>query len=124
MWKKGKKLRLSRKLSSMTCFRRAGMARFAWKSGFCGTDLYIRSAKKEVPIMETAKIFKDGRGQTVQLPEKFRFTVDEVVVQQLGEAIILVPKEALWQTFIEGLNGFTDDIFDEGREDPAVKEIT
>ena len=66
--------------------------------------------------METAKIFKDGRGQTVQLPEKFRFTVDEVVVQQLGEAIILVPKEALWQTFIDGLNGFTDDIFDGGRE--------
>ena len=74
--------------------------------------------------METAKIFKDGRGQTVQLPEKFRFTVDEVVVQQLGEAIILVPKEALWQTFVEGLNGFTDDIFDEGRENPAAKEIT
>ena len=66
--------------------------------------------------METAKIFKDGRGQTVQFPEKFRFTVDEVVVQQLGEAIILVPKEALWQTFMEGLNGFTDDIFDGGRE--------
>ena len=74
--------------------------------------------------METAKIFDNGKSQIVQLPEKFRFTVDEVVVQQLGEAIILVPKEALWQTFIEGLNGFTDDIFDEGREDPAAKEIT
>ena len=66
--------------------------------------------------METAKIFDNGKSQIVQLPEKFRFTVDEVVVQQLGEAIILVPKEALWQTFTEGLNGFTDDIFDEGRE--------
>ena len=66
--------------------------------------------------METAKIFDNGKSQIVQLPEKFRFTVDEVVVQQLGEAIILVPKEALWQTFMEGLNGFTDDIFYEGRE--------
>ena len=66
--------------------------------------------------METAKIFDNGKSQIVQLPEKFRFTVDEVVVQQLGEVIILVPKEALWQTFIEGLNGFTDDIFDGGRE--------
>ena len=66
--------------------------------------------------METAKIFDNGKSQIVQLPEKIRFTVDEVVVQQLGEAIILVPKEALWQTFMEGLNGFTDDIFDEGRE--------
>ena len=66
--------------------------------------------------METAKILNNGKSQIIQLPEKFRFTVDEVVVQQLGETIILVPKEALWQTFIEGLNGFTDDIFDEGRE--------
>ena len=66
--------------------------------------------------METAKIFDNGKSQIVQLPERFRFTTDEVVVQQLGEAIILVPKEALWQTFMEGLNGFTDDIFDEGRE--------
>ena len=66
--------------------------------------------------METAKIFDNGKSQIVQLPEKFRFTVDEVVVQQLGEAIILVPKETLWQTFMEGLNGFTDDIFDGGRE--------
>ena len=74
--------------------------------------------------MEIAKIFKDGKSQMVELPNKIRFTVDEVIVQQLGEAIILVPKEALWQTFMEGLNGFTDDIFDEGREDPAAKEIT
>lgn len=66
--------------------------------------------------METAKILNNGKSQIIQLPEKFRFTVDEVVVQQLGEAIILVPKEALWQTFMEGLNGFTDDIFDGGRE--------
>jgi antitoxin VapB len=66
--------------------------------------------------MEIAKIFEDGKSQMVELPNKIRFTVDEVVVQQLGEAIILVPKEALWQTFIEGLNGFTDDIFGGGRE--------
>ena len=66
--------------------------------------------------MEIAKIFKDGKSQMVELPNKIRFTVDEVIVQQLGEAIILVPKEALWQTFMEGLNGFTDDIFDGGRE--------
>ena len=66
--------------------------------------------------METAKILSNGKSQIIQLPEKFRFIVDEVVVQQLGEAVILVPKEVLWQTFIDGLNGFTDDIFDGGRE--------
>ena len=72
--------------------------------------------------METAKIFENGRSQAVRLPKKFRFNVDEVVVQQLGEAVILVPKEALWQTFMDGLGGFTDDIFADGREQGSQGE--
>ena len=49
--------------------------------------------------METAKIFENGRSQAVRLPKKFRFNTDEVIVQQLGDAVILVPKESMWQTF-------------------------
>lgn len=66
--------------------------------------------------METAKIFENGRSQAVRLPKKFRFDVDEVVVQQLGDAVLLVPKGSLWQTFMDGLNGFTGDIFEDGRD--------
>ena len=58
--------------------------------------------------METAKIFETGRSQAVRLPKKFRFNADEVVIQQLGDAVLLVPKESLWQTFLDGLNGFTE----------------
>ena len=72
--------------------------------------------------METAKIFENGRSQAVRLPKKFRFNVDEVVVQQLGDAVILIPKESLWQTFMEGLDGFTDDIFEEGRDQGNQQE--
>lgn len=72
--------------------------------------------------METAKIFENGRSQAVRLPKKFRFDVDEVVVQQLGDAVILVPKEALWQTFMDGVNSFTDDIFEDGRDQGVQKE--
>lgn len=72
--------------------------------------------------METAKIFENGRSQAVRLPKKFRFDVDEVVVQRLGDAVILVPKEALWQTFMDGVNGFTDDIFEDGRDQGVQKE--
>ena len=61
--------------------------------------------------METAKIFENGRSQAVRLPKKFRFNTDEVIVQQLGDAVILVPKESLWQTFMAGLDGFTSDVF-------------
>ena len=72
--------------------------------------------------MEMAKIFENGRSQAVRLPKKYRFNVDEVVVQQVGEAVILVPKEALWQTFMDGLDGFTDDIFEDGRGQDLQQE--
>lgn len=72
--------------------------------------------------METAKVFENGRSQAVRLPKKFRFDVDEVVVQQLGAAVLLVPKEALWQTFLEGLESFTEDVFEHGRDQGAQEE--
>ncbi|MEG0836064.1 MAG: type II toxin-antitoxin system VapB family antitoxin [Christensenellaceae bacterium] len=70
---------------------------------------------KEVVYMETAKVFENGRSQAVRLPKKFRFKEDEVVVQQLGDAILLVPKDSIWQTSMDGLDGFTSDIFENGR---------
>ena len=72
--------------------------------------------------MDTAKIFENGRSQSVRLPKKFRFNTDEVVVQQLGAAVLLVPKDALWQTFMDGLDSFTDDIFEDGRDQGDLKE--
>ena len=66
--------------------------------------------------METAKIFENGRSQAVRLPKKFRFNTDEVIVQQL------VPKESLWQTFMAGLDGFTSDVFADGRDQGVQKE--
>lgn len=72
--------------------------------------------------METAKVFENGRSQAVRLPKKFRFDVDEVVVQQLGDAVILVPRKSLWKTFMEGVEGFTDDVFEGGRDQGGQQE--
>lgn len=76
----------------------------------------------EVTVMDTAKIFENGRSQAVRLPKKFRFNVDEVVVQQLGDAVLLAPKESVWQIFMDGLDGFTSDIFADGRDQGVQKE--
>lgn len=67
-------------------------------------------------MMETAKIFENGRSQAVRLPKKFRFTGEEVFVQRVGHAVVLLPKEEAWQTFLDGLNSFTDDFLENGRE--------
>lgn len=66
--------------------------------------------------METAKVFENGRSQAVRLPKQFRFTGSEVFVHRLGNAVMLVPKDAAWQTFLEGLNSFPEDFLAEGRE--------
>ena len=76
-------------------------------------------------MMETAKIFENGKSQAVRLPKKFRFEGDEVFVHRLGHAVMLIPKEHTWQTFLEGLNSFTDDFCVEGRPSdiPTVRDV-
>lgn len=65
--------------------------------------------------MEVAKIFETGRSQAVRLPKKFRFSDNEVLIQRLGDAVMLVPKDSAWTTFLEGLHGFSDDFMADGR---------
>ena len=66
--------------------------------------------------MDTAKIFETGRSQAIRLPKRFRFTGDEVFIQKLGDVVMLIPKEKLWDTFLNGLNGFSEDFLNDGRE--------
>ncbi|MBR2176175.1 MAG: AbrB/MazE/SpoVT family DNA-binding domain-containing protein [Clostridia bacterium] len=72
--------------------------------------------------MEIAKVFENGRSQAVRLPKKFRFDVDEVIVQRLGNAIILVPDNMIWETFLNGINSFSEDIFENGRDSEIPNE--
>ena len=50
--------------------------------------------------MEIARIYKDKNGQAVKLPDKFRLTGDEVVIQQLGFSLILTPKDKITRSLL------------------------
>ena len=65
--------------------------------------------------MEVAKLFKNGRSQAVRLPKEFRFSGNEIYAQKVGDAVLLVPKDKVWEVFLEGLNSFSDDYFSTGR---------
>jgi antitoxin VapB len=65
--------------------------------------------------METAKLFVNGQSQAVRLPKEYRFSGNEVYIQKVGHAVMLFPKERAWETFLNGLNSFTDDFFADGR---------
>ena len=72
--------------------------------------------------MQTAKIFQNGRSQAVRLPKKFQFSGEDVYIQKVGDSVVLVPKEKLWETFLHGLNGFSEDFMAEGRDQGEMQE--
>lgn len=72
--------------------------------------------------MMTAKVFKNGRSQAVRLPKECRFSDKEVVVNKIGEIVILMPKESKWEGFLSSLSLFSDDFMSEGREQSEVQE--
>lgn len=67
-------------------------------------------------MIQTAKIFVNGRSQAVRLPKEYQFKGKDVYIQKLGDAVILVPRNKLWETFMHGLNNFTKDFLEEGRD--------
>ncbi len=62
--------------------------------------------------MQTAKIFKNGDSQLLQLPEGMHFSGDEVYIQQTGSSFLIVPKDKVWKNFLEALDEFPQDYFD------------
>jgi len=77
---------------------------------------------KEGEYMQTAKLFKNGRSQAVRLPKQYTFSGDDVFIQKVGDTVILFPKNRIWETFLHGLNNFSNDFLSEGREQPETQE--
>ncbi len=72
--------------------------------------------------MDTAKIFTNGGSQAVRLPKSCRFQDDEVLVNHIGNIVILFPKEERWQSLLSSLDHFTEDFLSEQIEDIPVQE--
>ncbi|MGH8431997.1 MAG: antitoxin [Solimonas sp.] len=58
--------------------------------------------------MQTAKLFKNGRSQAVQLPKDCRFEGDEVYVKRQGRIVTLIPKDDPWRELFEAVELFDD----------------
>jgi len=72
--------------------------------------------------MHTAKLFSNGRSQAVRLPKEYQFEGKDVIINKVGDIVILFPREKAWETFLQGLNSFTEDFFQEGREKEINQE--
>lgn len=72
--------------------------------------------------MMVAKLFENGRSQAVRLPKEYRFEGNEVLVNKIGDVVMLMPKESEWAGFLESLSLFPDDFMSGGREPQEEQE--
>ncbi len=72
--------------------------------------------------MMTAKIFENGRSQAVRLPKEYRFNSDEVMVNKIGDIVLLSPMTNKWDSFMKAIDMFSDDFMADGRVVDPVQE--
>lgn len=66
--------------------------------------------------MPMTKVFMKGRCQAVLIPEEYRFDVDEVSINKIGEIIVLTPLESLAHEFDMGTAMIKEDYLAEDRK--------
>ena len=85
------------------------------------TAVYTINERKVI-IMMTAKVFENGRSQAIRLPKECRFTSDEVMVNKIGDIVILLPKQNKWDSFMRAIDMFSDDFMADGRATDISQE--
>jgi antitoxin VapB len=72
--------------------------------------------------MEEAKLFKNGQSQAVRLPRQYRFRGAAVYIRKLGNTVLLMPKDAPWESMSGSCSKFTDDFMQERRQGTQERE--
>ena len=72
--------------------------------------------------MEYARVFTNGGSQAVRLPKSCRFEESEVLVNRVGNVVMLMPKDDPWASALQGLSMFTDDFLGDGADDLPLQE--
>lgn len=61
------------------------------------------------------KPFMSGRSQAIRIPKEYQIEDTEVIINRVGDSLIITPKAALKETFFDGLSMLSDDFLAEGR---------
>ena len=72
--------------------------------------------------VKTTRAFKNGNSQAVRIPHEFRLPDGELIIEKIGGVVLLIPKDDPWRLFDESLNGFSDDFFAGGRNQPEMQK--
>lgn len=72
--------------------------------------------------MKTVKIFKSGNSQAVRIPKEYQMGEEELIINKIGNTIILFPQDDPWKLFKSSIHDFSDDFFADGRKQPAMQK--
>jgi antitoxin VapB len=71
---------------------------------------------------KTTRVFKNGNSLAVRIPSEFSVTDDEMLIQKIGDTILLTPKNDIWERFARSLEEFSPDFMNDGRSQPDLQK--
>ena len=72
----------------------------------------------------TTRVFTNGRSQAVRIPKEFRFNESEIIINKIGDTVLLTPKSALADSVRRASVLLPDDFLENGIPEciPAMRE--
>jgi len=65
--------------------------------------------------LHTTKPFMSGRSQAIRIPKEYQFEDTEVIINRVGDSLVITPKASLRDAFYTGLSMLSDDFLADGR---------
>ncbi|MBF0430639.1 MAG: AbrB/MazE/SpoVT family DNA-binding domain-containing protein, partial [Fibrobacteria bacterium] len=53
--------------------------------------------------MITVKVIKSGNSQAIRLPKQFKLDTDEIIINRIGNVLVMTPKDEPWGLFSQGI---------------------
>ena len=77
--------------------------------------------------MKTVKLFSTDQNQILEIPEEYSFAEEEVIINKIGDMLLITPKSRAKDVFLAGAVSFTEDFMTDGRnqlwpQDPGISE--
>lgn len=75
-----------------------------------------------VRACHTTKPFMSGRSQAIRIPKDYRLEDTELIINQVGDSLVITPKHSLQQAFFSGIAMLPDDFLSDGRPEETPNE--
>jgi antitoxin VapB len=69
--------------------------------------------------VHTTRVFKSGNSQAVRIPKEYQVAEKELLINKVGGALILFPKDDPWALLKQSLTEFSEDFMADGGKRPG-----